>query len=749
MSELFNPYAVSVLGSPLPQKAPPQLRAEGRPMTRPQLDMARFVFGRFLEQARLSYVPNPTQHGFLPDGSRFRIIDVAGSMTMQVWPVGEDEVRRPIEIQHGILFEYPGDCFIFVQFDLNHPDGARWVAKKIRSGYCGASFYKPDVKPGKNPEMLAISNYGEYDVGTSLPMKFDISSGLSEFRSCGSGYFTINGAYFDFSKDGVVTFLDTGHILFAGLTGVSRQYFTVYLLRMPSGDYENDQSVERELERTHHNEPFIGYTQHTNGLQYGRMRCSPKRKEVTFYTKSELLHNGVNDPRRTGFCAGVFSGVVNIPAHRLDVTKTHEYEVSAVIGVDDSAQKAFPTAVVEYKDIAHGVRSRGPISGTMNFHYEGGYSRETSSTSLDVAANYDGSERKTLTMHNHPLSYSVDINNKIEQEELHEDSIYLTSYYDFNGNRKEINIISKIEHSMSAIYKEREFYPARVQVGTMGHTMSLTTYEFELTNRELQLSTEIKNTYKGTANIGGNLIEIANIEAVCTLQPSDMGDIFVGANVDEMQAEVLSVIYFEEKSETLVAINIRMTQVTGKGYEFKIYDFYGNIYSFYVTMKFQLSFVVYAKGTKVFEEELAEFIGPLGMKVRAPDVDIRAPVPYVILDSWSNTTTVTDGDKPGTINSYNRYSQTYSGNVKEYKAIIMKDYAFLFHGADPTERIINSAQIDKHRPKTMIAVDPISGGCAVVNNICKILIDPKGGVTQIRDVTKLPDSLLNEWCASI
>lgn len=746
MSRLFNPYALTALGKPLQQRQAPELRVETPYVTRAQLNMAQHTFVRFLDQARLSKVPNPTQQGRLADGTPYRIVTASGAPIMQVWPVEVDEVSRLTEIHHGILFEYPGECFIFVQFDLNHPDGARWVAKKIQSGYCGASFYKPDVAPGKNPEMLALSNYGEYDAGTSLPMKFDISSGLSEIRSCGSGHFKINGAYFDYSRDGVVIFLDTGHILFAGLTGMGLQNFTVYLLSMPSGE---GQSAGRELERTHHNEPFINYTQQTNGRQYGRMRCSPKRKEVIFYTRSEFLHDDLNDPRRTGFCAAVFSGVANIPGHRLDVTKAHEYEVSAVVGVDDSEQKAFPTAAIEYKDIAHGVRTRGPLSGEINFHYEGGYSKGTASTSIYVPANYDGTETKTLTMHNHPLFFSVNRNNTIEQDEVYEDSVYLTSYYDFSGNRKEINIDSRMEHSANAIYEEREFYPAIVQVGVMGYTMGIHTYENMISTLEFQISGEIKNTYKGTANIGGNLIEIANIEAVCTLQSTDSGTIFVGANMDKMQAEVLSVLHFEEKSETLVAIKVRMTPVTGKSFNFTYYNFYANIYSFYVTMKFQLSFVVYAKGVKVFEEELTEFVEPFGMRVRHPNADIRGAVPFEILESWTNTATVTDGDKPGSINQHNRYSQDFNGSVREYKSTITNDYAFLFVGADPTESIIDSARINEHRPKTMVAVDPISGGCAVVNNICKILIDPKGGVTQIRDVTKLPDSLLNEWCASI
>lgn len=147
MSELFNPYAVSVLGSPLPQKAPPQLRAEGRPMTRPQLDMARFVFGRFLEQARLSYVPNPTQQGFLPDGSRFRIVDVAGVVTMQVWPVGGEE---------STFTECPSGLFVQRSpLGINNKKFETWLftfaGKQIKEGALIKGFAGPVHKDRGTP----------------------------------------------------------------------------------------------------------------------------------------------------------------------------------------------------------------------------------------------------------------------------------------------------------------------------------------------------------------------------------------------------------------------------------------------------------------------------------------------------------------------------------------------------------------------------------------------------------------------
>lgn len=137
MSSLFNPYALTALGKPLQQRQSPELRAEGGPMTRSQMDMARFVFGRFLEQARLSYVPNPTQQGFLSDGSRFRIVTASGAPIMQVWPV-QPQVGNPKkgEIYAGYLYETNEKRYVVdvITEDGKHTGkwGVRYIDKGIR-----------------------------------------------------------------------------------------------------------------------------------------------------------------------------------------------------------------------------------------------------------------------------------------------------------------------------------------------------------------------------------------------------------------------------------------------------------------------------------------------------------------------------------------------------------------------------------------------------------------------------------------
>jgi len=85
MSRIWNPLAFDIFGNPNPIVAPPQLRVLGGTLTEVQALSAQNVFAKFCNSARLSSVPNPTEYGQLPDGSQYKIVDVAGNRTMLVW----------------------------------------------------------------------------------------------------------------------------------------------------------------------------------------------------------------------------------------------------------------------------------------------------------------------------------------------------------------------------------------------------------------------------------------------------------------------------------------------------------------------------------------------------------------------------------------------------------------------------------------------------------------------------------------
>lgn len=82
---LWNPHVCTPTGLMLPQTAPPALRIIEGEATTDQLAAAQQAFYKFCMHSRLSAVPNPTEIGRLPDGSRYRITDIAGVRTMELW----------------------------------------------------------------------------------------------------------------------------------------------------------------------------------------------------------------------------------------------------------------------------------------------------------------------------------------------------------------------------------------------------------------------------------------------------------------------------------------------------------------------------------------------------------------------------------------------------------------------------------------------------------------------------------------
>ena len=104
MTRIWNPYTFTPLGNPIVGEAPPVLRVMGgMQATAQQLSYAQQRFTQFVMQARLSTVPNPTEAGSLPDGTRYRIVKVGPQTTMEIWPGGAAEGVVPM--MHGVLRE--------------------------------------------------------------------------------------------------------------------------------------------------------------------------------------------------------------------------------------------------------------------------------------------------------------------------------------------------------------------------------------------------------------------------------------------------------------------------------------------------------------------------------------------------------------------------------------------------------------------------------------------------------------------
>ena len=99
MSNIWNPHAFGVTGQPVGPQVN-TLRVYGAEPTKEQLAMAQQAFAKFCMTERLSFAPNQTQQGFLPDGSKYRIVVVNGTRIMEVRPIGvlDDEMASGVYV---------------------------------------------------------------------------------------------------------------------------------------------------------------------------------------------------------------------------------------------------------------------------------------------------------------------------------------------------------------------------------------------------------------------------------------------------------------------------------------------------------------------------------------------------------------------------------------------------------------------------------------------------------------------------
>ena len=102
MSNIWNPHAFGVTGQPVGPQVN-TLRVYGAEPSKEQLAMAQQTFAKFCMTERLSFAPNQTQQGFLPDGSKYRIVVVGNTRIMEVRPVGAEE---SVTYPSGFLFAF-------------------------------------------------------------------------------------------------------------------------------------------------------------------------------------------------------------------------------------------------------------------------------------------------------------------------------------------------------------------------------------------------------------------------------------------------------------------------------------------------------------------------------------------------------------------------------------------------------------------------------------------------------------------
>ncbi|MDD3019285.1 MAG: hypothetical protein PHE74_13120 [Comamonas sp.] len=806
MSELINPYAVSVLGSPLPQKAPPQLRAEGRPMTRPQLDMARFVFGRFLEQARLSYAPNPTQHGFLPDGSRFRIIDVAGFTTMQVWPVGGEE-KRPVELPHGILLLYEGKSpeFVVVQYSPDSDGGSsRWRFTKVDKGRCGATMHPTNVKRDGVP-VFALTNHGMYDSDIQTGTKFSHGGAISEPYSSGSGTFIVNGGVMECGLAAAALILDSRQMVFARMTEAGEVAFNT--LAVPEIGRGGEGHLIQEPEEP---EVMIDLLSVENDRVYAPMLALPNHRGVVVRFCS-LWPNNTPVGVTTSFCYELLRIVDDvIPAHRLSpIPPRYDKEVwlnvhhdGHKIVVDKSIKDiSQPARVVDLSILYEADETIDyfmvPWENTIDMSRETIYHPDTDAwcagTLLWDWRAFDAPlPRKGVTPGGRQI---IDLR-KLTITASSDEDILLNSYVDFFGAVKEMRVNSKIKGAGISEYRYERVDRPGVTTGNPGGKF-LATFPSSIILNEwgkgnlnwaeqfLQtVSSEIE--YEAVLNVGGKEIDLAKIKGAtssatdwATGEESGGGgrDGFLKPNTihAELSASVLCVLGFDKLSETIFGVRVIAESGGEKEISISYRDTTNGRTYFSMPMTFDEYFVVYSKGALVFERHLEGSVKlmdfsafsafPNNVKDSIPKEKIvrdeysNDVYPQYYFTEWSADLETTSGTCPTYIYTPKESVKSWEGSQALLKNIHHAELdpsgdefsrlSMAYGSSDIAKQLASASQAtDYLPPRTMVAVDPISGSCAIVNDVCKILIDPAGNVTHIRDVTGLPDELLKGWCTS-
>ncbi|WP_156507078.1 hypothetical protein [Comamonas thiooxydans] len=162
---LWNPFAFDVLGRPVAAATPPALRVEGGQASTEQRAMAQQVFARYVSQARLSQVPNPTQLGKLADGTAYRIVSVAGQHIMQIWPA---QSSRRVKVDSGILFSQmqSGEIWLLVNELVDGRLSAKWMFRNIAQEYSAPEKSDIFALQGMTERAIAVPGGWGYSYAT-------------------------------------------------------------------------------------------------------------------------------------------------------------------------------------------------------------------------------------------------------------------------------------------------------------------------------------------------------------------------------------------------------------------------------------------------------------------------------------------------------------------------------------------------------------------------------------------------------
>lgn len=144
MSGLWNPHAFGVAGKPVgPEVNTLRVYGDVEP-PKELVVLAQQTFAKFCMTERLSFAPNQTQQGFLPDGSKYRIVVVSGTRIMEVTPA---ETPSILMDSPAIGVTVAGTRWLLrPPGESRNPLSGRWASEKVAEfkGGVGTTFRTSD-----------------------------------------------------------------------------------------------------------------------------------------------------------------------------------------------------------------------------------------------------------------------------------------------------------------------------------------------------------------------------------------------------------------------------------------------------------------------------------------------------------------------------------------------------------------------------------------------------------------------------
>ncbi len=787
MSNLFNPYALTALGKPLQQRQAPELRVETPYVTRAQLDMAQHTFVRFLDQARLSKVPNPTEQGRLADGTPYRIVTASGAPIMQVWPVEVSQKDLENKLKHGIVV-LAGMNFAVIYFDERY----QWVVRDVAKGVCG-QLCPPYSGAGDGNVTLFRSNHSD-------PTGFSNTDGWITHKdnSLGGVYlfdewvnFEHYATGFQYSRDtAIVVEVDT-HKSLLNLYEVRN---TVISKGGGSGDTENYKTLEllRSIPVIH-----VYLIEHPFG-----MRVSSNGQIITYGTSEGLVNQVVTGlPSIIGDYTTYY---IEAPATRKQVIDIRygegdTVEINKAVTTINNGMEIFKFAV---EIDAGGYQSRKkdrPITATHTAvfkDYEDGYHGSDSGCSgisnyySDISGASATASGEVGYLFEEYYDYYITARAFVKKEGVH-----ICSYYDFKGDIKDVSLDVDVERTTSYVNRgtyvnvssgldsysvDRKFwerYP-RPFVDSLNLSPSdyvVNEYVEDFTrdgSPQDRLRDDIKEynatmVHKISLRIGGGSIPLIWGDGVkVKLLYSSRGK----SNFGEINKALVNM---EANTTTITAVNYLsdviagvQCEIVGKDIDAEYLGVRMQSDVLEATLAVKLTATVYWRGRLVYSKPLlkksmklrffvvknlndvmdlltterttGEYIECSFEKIHVQDTSSggRCPVRHYGLGSTTRTHRCLTREFEKT--------ESYGPGITEkftYLDIGMENYNILFDSE--VTGIINGFT-KRHNTAT----DPVSGGCVVTGPACNVLVSPHGRVDELGGLVPEYDSKVDYWCAS-